>query len=219
MLMWEGKLTLAQCNNIITKLRSMLWMSSGSGSNPGRRNGVPGTVPDMSVKMNLGDLHLCNNYVDGLKSKLGQLQQQVNRQEELYQSIYKLRAHIVQTNCEVGINECLGEITRLNDLIGLYQTIKDQCAYEDTVDHDYLDSVRTPASTPVSADGATSPLDGLVSSTRKVRLFSQLELDDKIQNLRTQVSACELKRDRLNSEHTVTVELAEDIAKLLSLTT
>jgi len=163
----------------------------------------------MSVQMNLGDMHLCDGYVDNLKAKLDKLQQTVNQQEALYKAIYMLRSLVVKYNCITGVNECLSEINRLNDLIGMYQSINDHCLYEDgTVDRDYLDSIKVP--------GQTGLLDGLVSSTRKVKLFSKTFIDDKIQEFKTQITGFEQTRDRLNN-YTFVVQLPDDIAKHLAL--
>lgn len=206
--MWEGELTLSHCNVIIAKLRSMLWMSTANNNRSAGTRRLT-TCPDMSVQMNLGDMHLCDGYVDNLKAKLDKLQQTVNQQEALYKAIYMLRSLVVKYNCITGVNECLSEINRLNDLIGMYQSINDHCLYEDgTVDRDYLDSIKVP--------GQTGLLDGLVSSTRKVKLFSKTFIDDKIQEFKTQITGFEQTRDRLNN-YTFVVQLPDDIAKHLAL--
>lgn len=197
---WNGTLTLNQCNGMVAKLRSLLWLGKDKQNK----------VPDMSVKMNMGDFFICKDYASQLKTKLQNLDAQLQQQNEIYEAIYSLRTLVVMANCNCGLNQCLSDINQLNDKIGLLKRISDQDGgYEDYIDRDFLDSVKV--------DGDTYSMDSLISSTRKISVLSANSLNEKIQSYQTQITALEQKRDALNNENTVEVQLPNGIAKLLAL--
>lgn len=202
--MWKGSLSLQQCNGIVSKLRSLLWMGDGS-----VKSGVK--VPDLSVTMNLGDYFMCKDYFSQIKGKLDDHAARLQQQLLIYDSVYSLRTAIVAANCECGLNKCLSDINCNNDKLKMLKAISDQISGsygEERTDPAYLESLST---------DLKYPMDGLVSSSRKVNVISSTDLNRQIEALQTAVSGLERERDRLNNSTLISVELHDSIAKLLSL--
>lgn len=195
---WTGTLTLHQCNGLVTKLRTHLWWGNRAG----------GCMPELSVPMNMGDMFLCNNYIEGIKSRLDKLDSQLQEQIDVYNAIYYLRSSIVQANCNTGINQCLSDINCATDKLGFLQNIKNRVGNE-CIDRVFLDSI-------VKDEGKSS-MDGLVSAVRRISVVSAASLDEQIQALQIAITGLEQKRDSLNNEKVLEVTLPDNIAKLLAL--
>lgn len=194
-------LTLNQSNGIINKIKTMLWMDIKS----------KGRVPDMAVKVNMGDAFLNQSAAtSSARSKLEELHAQVLLQEQLYQVLYNLRKTVVSQNCLCGINAVLSDLSCLNDIKGLYMDIKNNRdgSYHDYVDQDFLFTLET----------ATLPaVDGLIDSNREVAVFSSSALLEKVTSLDIQITTLERKRDELNNNTKITVDMPDNVATLLAL--
>jgi hypothetical protein len=202
--MWKGTLSLQQCNGVVSKLRSLLWMSDGSTKSSIR-------VPDLSVTMNLGDYFMCKDFVSQIKGKLDEHDTRLQQQHLMYDSIYYLRTAIVAANCECGLNKCLSDINCAKDKLKMLKAISDQISNsygDERTDRAYLDSLNT---------DFKYTLDSLVSSTRKVNVVSPLDLSRQIEALQMAISGLERERDRLNNSTLVSVEIHDSIAKLVAL--
>ena len=204
--MWKGSLSLQQCNGIVSKLRSLLWMVEGP---PKTKSGTK--VPDLSVTMNLGDFFMCKDYVSQIKGKLDEHATRLQQQLLVYDSVYALRTAIVSANCECGLNKCLSDINCANDKLKMLKAISEEISAsygEERADPAYLDSLST---------DLKYTMDGLVSSTRKINVMSLVDLNRQIEALQAAISGLERERDRLNNSTLISVELHESIAKLLAL--
>lgn len=202
--MWTGTLSLNQCNGIISKIKSLLWLSNSNRSK---------SVPDQTVKVNMGDVFLNKaGLLRSTREQLAKLKTQIGLQETLYHTLYTLRSTVVEKNCECGVNRILSQLSYLTDVKGLYKTIgESRSDYKEYVDRDFLNLLEGNESVP--------EVDSLFSTTREIALFSVAEITDKVQWLEAQISKLEIQRDKLNNETQVQIEISEDIANLVGLVT
>lgn len=192
MSLWEGVLSLAQCNKFLTKLRSLLWTKTG--------------LPSLSLEFNVGDIILSNNERDRLFKKTISLKSRVDMQLEIYKTISYLRQTIIARNCKVELNECLSKIAELNDIKCMYDSILSKHRFVNFSSINFL----------MNFDLKTK-MDGIANESRCVPFMDNDEVEEHIQRLQTEIAKLEQKRDLLNNETTVNVTLPVNVAKLLGL--
>lgn len=191
---WQGELSLAQCNKLVTNLKSMLWMKS--------------SFPSLFVDFNVGDIILSNNERNNIKDKISNLESRVDLQLEIYNTLSYLRKKIIVRNCEVDLNDCLSEIAKLNDIMAFYEKILDDSKYKNTKKSslEFLMNFNV-----------NTTMDGVANESRTIHVISNDKVEDNILKIKTEILKLEQQRDLLNNETKVTVTLPINIVELVGL--